>query len=91
MKINIPFGTALTDIAVLPAGAKRSLEDPYEDKEAAKRQQRMTLVVVLLLLAVAAVFIRWKRVQTGHYFWQPAPVASAAASPAPAVPVEPKK
>ena len=91
VKINIPFGTALTDIAVLPAGAKRSLEDPYEDKEAAKRQRRMTLVVVLLLLAVAAVFIRWKRVQTGHYFWQPAPVASTAASPAPAVPVEPKK
>ncbi len=76
------FGTALTDVAVLPAGAKRSLEDPYEDKDAAARQRRMTVVIVLVLLAAAAIFIRWKRVQTGHYFWQPAPIPAAAATPA---------
>ncbi|MBI5692894.1 MAG: hypothetical protein HZC55_22685 [Verrucomicrobia bacterium] len=81
VKINIPFGTALTDVAVLPTGSKRSLEDPYEDKESARRQRRLTFLVVIVLLAAAAIFIRWKRVQTGHYFWQPAP-APAAAAPA---------
>ena len=39
VKINIPFGAALTDVAMLPPGAKRSLEDPYEDKGAAKRRR----------------------------------------------------
>jgi hypothetical protein len=91
VKINIPFGAALTDLAVLPAGSKRSLEDPYEDKEAAKRQRRITTLIVLVVLAAAAIFIRWKRVQTGHYFWQPAPVAAAAAATAPAATVEAKK
>lgn len=33
-KINIPFGTALTQLAALPAGAERSLADPYAEKEA---------------------------------------------------------
>jgi hypothetical protein len=77
--INIPFGTALTDLAVLPPGSIRSLEDPYEDKEAAKQKRRATLLFLLLLLAAAAIFIRWKRVKTGHYFWEPAPVAAPVA------------
>ena len=76
--INIPFGTALTDLAVLPPGAKRSLEDPYEDKEAARQKRRATVIIGLLVLAAAAIFVRWKRVQTGHYFWQPAPAAAEA-------------
>lgn len=86
VKINIPFGTALTDLAELPPGAQRSLEDPYEDKEARKRRRQITLLVVLLLLA-AAVAIRWQRVTTGRYFWQSEPVvvaAPAAVAPVPA-------
>jgi hypothetical protein len=78
VKINIPFGTALTDIAKLPTGAKRSLEDPYEDKEAAGRRRRVIALIVVLVLAAAAIFIRWKRLQTGHYFWQAGPAAAAA-------------
>jgi len=77
--INIPFGSALTDVATLPAGAKRSLEDPYEDKAAArKRRQFIALIVALVLAAVA---IRVDHVRRGHYFWQsaPAPVAEAPA------------
>lgn len=31
-RINIPFGTALTHLAKLPAGAERSLNDPYAEK-----------------------------------------------------------
>ena len=93
VKINIPFGTKLTDLAVLPAGAQRSLEDPYEDKEAAgKRRQFIAIIVILLLAAVA---IRLDHNRRGYYFWQnppppPAVEKSAAAVPA-VVPAEPKK
>lgn len=89
VKINIPFGTALTDVAVLPAGSHRSLEDPYEDKAAAKQKRRATFFIVVVLLAVAALWIRWNERQTGRYFWRPALVTM----PAPAAPaaIEVKK
>ena len=77
VKINIPFGTALTDVATLPPGAIRSLEDPYEDKEAAKQKRRATALIVLFVLAAAAIWIRWDHNQRGHYFWEPAPAAEA--------------
>ncbi|MBK6636570.1 MAG: hypothetical protein IPG34_02165 [Rhodocyclaceae bacterium] len=32
-RINIPFGTSLTQMAVLPAGAERALIDPYAEKQ----------------------------------------------------------
>jgi hypothetical protein len=32
-RINIPFGTSLTQIAQLPEGAQRALTDPYAEKE----------------------------------------------------------
>ena len=31
-RINIPFGASLTRVAELPAGAERSLTDPYAEK-----------------------------------------------------------
>ncbi|MCE9572068.1 MAG: hypothetical protein K8W52_02815 [Deltaproteobacteria bacterium] len=31
-KINVPFGGALTDVAALPAGSGRKLDDPYAEK-----------------------------------------------------------
>lgn len=83
VKINIPFGTALTDVAKKPAGSRLSLEDPYEDKAAAARRRQIVLVAVLLALVGAAIWIRYDRVQKGRYFWEPAPVAAApAAAPA---------
>lgn len=33
-RINIPFGTSLTQVAQLPANAERSLADPYAEKKA---------------------------------------------------------
>ncbi len=33
LKINIPFGTALTTLAKLPPGAQRSLNDPYAEEQ----------------------------------------------------------
>ena len=50
VKINIPFGTTLTQRAVLPPNSKRSLEDPYEDKEAARRRRTIVTLIVLLVL-----------------------------------------
>ncbi len=52
VKINIPFGTALTDMATLPPGSKRSLEDPYEDKDAAGRRRFWTTLVILVIIGV---------------------------------------
>lgn len=83
VRINIPLGSALTDVAALPAGARRSLDDPYEDREAASRRRRMLFWAIVLGIAAAAVFTRWKKQKTGRYFWQPA-AASAPAQPPPA-------
>lgn len=84
--INIPFGTKLTDMAVLPAGARRSLEDPYEDKDAVRR--RRLLWVLLAVLAAAAIWVRWDHNQRGHYFWQEPPPPVAEASTANAEPAK---
>jgi hypothetical protein len=90
VKINIPFGRALTDMAVLPPGAKRSLEDPYEDKEAAGRKRNAITLSLLLGLAAAAIWVRWDQTKNGRYFWQSAPAAAAViAAPAPAIPAAP--
>ncbi|MFM7752350.1 MAG: hypothetical protein ACKPB0_18235, partial [Opitutaceae bacterium] len=83
VRINIPLGSALTDVAALPAGARRSLDDPYEDREAASRRRRMLFWAILLVLAAVSAFARWKRQNTGRYFWEPA-AASAPAQPPPA-------
>ena len=71
VKINIPFGAALTDVAQLPAGARRLMEDPYEDKVAAARRRQLVLVVLLVFLLGAAVWIRHDRLEKGRYFWEP--------------------
>jgi len=83
VRINLPFGTALTDLAVKPAGSMLSLEDPYEDKAAARRRRQTIALAVLLALAAAAIWIRYDRVKHGQYFWQPAPVVEAPAPVAP--------
>ena len=77
--INIPFGTKLTDLATLPPGSIRSLDDPYEDKGAIRR--RRLIWALLIVLALAAGYVRWDRSERGHYFWQDAPAVIA---PAPA-------
>jgi hypothetical protein len=76
VKINIPFGTALTDLAVLPPGSHRSLEDPYEDKAAARKKRQFMFLVVLVVLAAAAWWVRRDAVShpdaagSAQYFWQ---------------------
>ncbi|MCX6937866.1 MAG: hypothetical protein NTU80_08200 [Verrucomicrobia bacterium] len=54
VKINIPFGTKLTARARLPKGSKLDLNDPYVDREAARKRRVWTYGVLLGLLVLAA-------------------------------------
>lgn len=58
MKINIPFGSALTAIAALPEGAERRFEDPYKVEDRV-RPWAWSIVFILTLLTIGAVL--WVR------------------------------
>lgn len=84
VKINIPFGASLTHLARLPAGAQRSLRDPY-----AGRRSPWRLSLFLLALLAAAFAVRWDHDRRGRYFWQkepPPPALPAIPAPAPEAP-----
>lgn len=55
-RINIPFGTSLTQLAKLPDGAERALTDPYADKPS-----RVPYLVATLVLLVLVVWLGWLR------------------------------
>jgi len=59
--VNMPLGTMLTDLAALPAGSSRSLQDPYVD-EAARSRRTIAWFLVLVVLGALAV-ARWQ------HFW----------------------
>ncbi len=80
VKINLPFGSKLTEVAALPPGARRVLEDPYED-HAARRRRQLYWVVGLALLAIA-IRVHAVYFNDGVYFWQQPPAAAAPAEPA---------
>jgi hypothetical protein len=71
-KINTPFGAALTDLAKLPAGAERSLDDPFAEKK-----RPWGLYIFIAVLVIAAIWIRVDSKKRGHYFWQKKPVAES--------------
>ncbi len=71
VKITVPFGTALTDKAVLPKNSTRTLGDPYAEKRSSLRFWVLFIVVV----GLAATAIRRDHNSRGRYFWQSAPVA----------------
>lgn len=68
VRVNLPLGTALTGVAALPAGASRTLEDPFEDRDARLRRRLLWLA----LLAVAGA-LAWARSQGRWPFgpWSP--------------------
>ncbi len=51
LRVNIPFGGALTAMAQLPPGAQRSLTDPYAEAHRPWRRQLATAVVIIAALA----------------------------------------
>jgi hypothetical protein len=65
VKINLPLGEALTQRAVLPPGTHRMIEDPYEDKAAARRRRQFVLMILLVFLAASA----WSLRHTGAWTW----------------------
>jgi hypothetical protein len=50
-RINIPFGTSLTQLAQLPEGAQRALTDPYAEKERPWKTYAVLAVIVFAALA----------------------------------------
>ncbi|HRR80361.1 MAG TPA: hypothetical protein P5118_09245 [Planctomycetota bacterium] len=79
VKINIPFGGALTSVAKLPPGSERSLVDPYAQKSAAR-----WLVPLLILIALAGCVAIWYYGYHKPAQGKPAPTVEAPAEPAPA-------
>ena len=79
VRINVPFGSKLTEMAQLPAGSRRSLDDPYDDEDVARR--RRVYLLVVLLVAAAAIRLHNVYLNDGHYFWQEKPAAQAPAAP----------
>jgi hypothetical protein len=76
-KVNLPLGRSLTQVAALPAGAARTLKDPY-----APKKKRWPKVLLALVLLGAVGFGLWK---TGYLSrWLPfVPAPSEAWSPCP--------
>jgi len=70
VKINIPFGAALTKTAHLPKGSIRMLKDPYA---AASKTTKIALWVILLALAAAAVtsYVLWTNGTLDRWFHRP--------------------
>ncbi len=81
--INIPFGTALTEKAVLPPHARRSLTDPYED-ESAKKARRWSVVIFIVLIGLAVALTHQFQVWPFKKAEEPKKVEASA----PAVPAE---
>ncbi len=53
-RINIPFGTSLTQLAQLPDNAQRSLVDPYADKPS-----KAPYVLALLAVLILVIWLLW--------------------------------
>jgi len=47
-RINVPFGGALTDLATLPRGSLRSLDDPFAERTPPWRLYAALLVLMTL-------------------------------------------
>ena len=61
-RINVAFGAALTELAKLPEGAQRSLDDPFADKKTPWK--RWVFLVIVLVLAGIVVRRQARQVAT---------------------------
>lgn len=80
VRINLPFGATLTQLAEPPPGPARRLLDPYADSAPNRRTRWLIPLRVVSLLEVAAFLIFWQKWKQGHFFWE-RPVAGAEARP----------
>jgi hypothetical protein len=95
-KINLPFGASLTQIAALPAGAKRDLTDPFAEKKSPWPKVIMLLIVLGIAYAILnkmGFIYEWTNGRLGEA--RPAKMEAAPkpapAAEAPAKPAEPPK
>ncbi|WPB59292.1 hypothetical protein [Xylophilus sp. GOD-11R] len=84
MKVNVPLGASLSQSAHIPAGAKRSFQDPYAEKRGAGTWLAIALVVIAVITLI------WRTGLVDPYLplalRHDMPVVAPAASPAPAAP-----
>jgi hypothetical protein len=52
-RINIPFGTSLTQLAVLPENSERTLVDPFAEKERPWKTYVVVVLAIFVFLIVA--------------------------------------
>jgi len=81
VKINIPFGTSLTQRARLPKGSIHRLKDPFVDKAA---ERRKWLIILLILVALAA-YGTWAY-NTHHWPFEEAPAETKGGTAKPEAP-----
>jgi hypothetical protein len=84
-KINVPFGKSLTQVAVLPPGAERNINDPYAEKKSPWPK----IITILIILAIVCYMLNkmgyvydWTNGRLGTE--RPAKAEKAAPAPAPA-------
>ncbi|ENO85397.1 hypothetical protein [Thauera linaloolentis] len=70
-RINIPFGGALTSVATLPAGASRTMADPYAEKETPWGTW------LFLLAVVVTAIVLWRQGVYDSFFSAPQPEGAA--------------
>jgi hypothetical protein len=83
-RINVPFGAALTKPATLPAGARRTLDDPFEEKRRPYGGYAATFAIVVIAIAWTTGVLDGllpTRARAAEVLHRPAP--------APAAPVKP--
>ena len=85
VKINIPFGAALTQTAHLPKGSVRMLKDPYA---ATSKTAKIVFWAILLTLLAAAVtfYVLETNGTIDRWFRHPEPQRQTAPTPPPAAP-----
>ncbi|MBK8258612.1 MAG: hypothetical protein IPK82_38875 [Polyangiaceae bacterium] len=76
-RLNIPFGTSVTQLAALPEGAERTLNDPFEEK---KNPWLFYTIVVLLIAGIGYAWYTGKAQEWLADMKEPPPAASASAS-----------
>jgi len=88
-KINVPFGAAMTELPKLPAGAKRSIDDPFAEKKTPWKRW----VFLVVVLGLAGLWYLGKldgylptAIQSQEVLGENAPAWKAAHPPAPAAP-----
>lgn len=79
VRINIPFGVALTSIAKIPPGSNLSLSDPFEEKKSA-----WPTILLILALALGGGWIAHRMGWLAGVTAKIAPSAETAPAPAPA-------